>query len=108
MRLDTELCEIFHSRTIGYRDTISVMAKQATVTARVIKPAGKSAGKGWHGDPEGHARAGRKGGMASSGNFKNNPSRAAEAGRLGGSVSPGNFKNNPERARSAGRKGGSR
>jgi hypothetical protein len=65
-------------------------------------------GKGWHGDPEGHAKAGRTGGMISPGNFKNNPGRAAAAGRIGGRVSPGNFKNNPERARSAGRKGGSK
>lgn len=72
----------------------------------MIKGAG--VGKGWHGDPEAHARAGRKGGMVSSGNFRNNPKRAAEAGKLGGRISPGNFKNDPERARAAGRKGGSR
>lgn len=65
-------------------------------------------GKGWHGDPAGHAQAGRKGGAVSSGNFKNNPKRAAAAGQIGGRVSPGNFKNNPERARAAGRKGGSK
>ncbi|QQS18550.1 general stress protein [Candidatus Saccharibacteria bacterium] len=63
-------------------------------------------GKGWHGDPAGHARAGRKGGKISSGNFKNNHERASSAGKVGGAVSPGNFKNNPERAREAGRKGG--
>lgn len=77
------------------------MAKQATVEST------KSVGKGWHGDPQGHARAGRKGGIKSSGNFRNDPARAAAAGRLGGRLSPGNFKNNPERARAAGRKGGS-
>ena len=38
-------------------------------------------GRGWHGDPAGHARAGRKGGKASSGNFKNNPARASEVSR---------------------------
>lgn len=65
-------------------------------------------GKGWHGDPAGHAKAGRKGGKMSSGNFKHNPERAAAAGRIGGRLSPGNFKHNPERARTAGRKGGSR
>jgi len=68
----------------------------------------QTTGKGWHGDSSGHARAGRKGGMMSSGNFRNDPKRAAEAGRLGGRMSPGNFKNDPERARAAGRKGGSR
>ncbi len=40
--------------------------------------------RGWHGDPEGHARAGRKGGQVSGGNFKNNPKRASEAGKIGG------------------------
>src|ERR1700761_926158 len=83
------------------------MAKDTAVTS-LSRPSDKTAGKGWHGDSEGHARAGRKGGKASSGNFKNNPQRAAAAGRLGGRVSPGNFKNNPERARVAGRKGGLR
>lgn len=68
----------------------------------------QKAGRGWHGDSEGHARAGSKGGKLSSGNFKNDPSRAAVAGKLGGQVSSGNFKNNPERARAAGRKGGSK
>lgn len=68
----------------------------------------ETGGKGWHGDPEGHARAGRKGGTISSGNFRNDPKRAAAAGKLGGRTSPGNFKNDPERARAAGRKGGSR
>jgi general stress protein YciG len=80
------------------------MAKQE----QAIATKAKGAGKGWHGDPSGHAAAGRKGGMKSSGNFRNNPERAAAAGRVGGRMSPGNFKNDPERARKAGRKGGSR
>ena len=66
----------------------------------------KATGKGWHGNSEAHAIAGRKGGQMSSGNFKHDPARAAAAGRKGGSVSPSNFKNDPERARAAGRKGG--
>jgi general stress protein YciG len=78
------------------------MVKQETTTGV------KSVGKGWHGDPQGHARAGRKGGIKSSGNFRNDHDRAVMAGRLGGSLSPGNFKHNPERARAAGRKGGSK
>jgi uncharacterized protein len=65
-------------------------------------------GRGWHGDPAGHAAAGRKGGSMSGGNFARNPQRAAEAGRKGGKASGGNFANNPERARLAGRKGGER
>lgn len=68
----------------------------------------KDSRKGWHGDPEGHAKAGRKGGIKSSGKFVAGSERAKEAGRLGGKVSPGNFKNNPDRARAAGRIGGSR
>lgn len=65
-------------------------------------------GKGWHGDPEAHARAGRKGGQVSTGNFKHSSERASKAGKIGGSVSPSNFKNNPELARLAGRKGGAK
>jgi hypothetical protein len=38
-------------------------------------------GRGWHGDAEGHARAGRK----SSGKFEKGSARAKEAGRKGGS-----------------------
>ena len=71
--------------------------------AQLTKP-----GRGWHGDPEAHAAAGRKGGKMSSGNFKRNHERAAAAGKIGGSLSPANFKHNPDRAREAGRKGGSK
>lgn len=63
---------------------------------------GKGKGKGWHGDPEGHAAAGRKGGEKVS----QNRQHMAEIGRKGGQVSGGNFANNPARAREAGRKGG--
>jgi hypothetical protein len=50
----------------------------------------KGPGRGWHGDPEGHARAGRKGGQSQGrrnnpGNFANNIEKAREAGRIGGS-----------------------
>lgn len=65
-------------------------------------------GRGWHGNPEGHAAAGRKGGKVSGGNFANNRQRASEAGRKGGQVSGGNFANDREKAREAGRKGGQR
>lgn len=41
-------------------------------------------GKGWHGDPAGHAKAGQEGGRKSPGNFKRNRERAVAAGRLGG------------------------
>jgi general stress protein YciG len=78
-----------------------------TKNVQITTSSDTGTGKGWHGDPLGHAKAGRKGGMKSSGNFRNNPQRAAAAGRLGGRISPGNFKNDPERARAAGRKGGS-
>jgi general stress protein YciG len=59
-------------------------------------------GKGWHGDPEGHARAGQKGGEIVS----RNREHMAAIGRKGGQLSGGNFAHNPERAREAGRKGG--
>ena len=42
----------------------------------------KGPGRGWHGDPAGHAKAGRKGGKASGGNFKRNPERASEVSRM--------------------------
>lgn len=50
----------------------------------------KGAGRGWHGDSAGHARAGRKGGKAQGkhnnpGNFANDRKKASEAGRKGGS-----------------------
>ena len=63
---------------------------------------GNGKGKGWHGDPEGHAAAGRKGGVKVS----QNRAHMAAIGRKGGQVSGGNFANNPQRAREAGRKGG--
>lgn len=44
----------------------------------------ESKGRGWHGDPKGHAEAGRKGGQASSGKFQEGSERAREAGRKGG------------------------
>lgn len=62
-------------------------------------------GRGWHGDPEGHADAGREGGETTA--RKYGPEFYSEIGRKGGKKSPGNFKNNPQRAREAGRKGGS-
>lgn len=64
-----------------------------------------SKGRGWHGDPAGHARAGRLGGQVSGGNFKNRPSEEArEAAKKSG----GNFALNRQRAVAAGRIGGSR
>lgn len=63
-------------------------------------------GRGWHGDSEGHARAGRIGGekVAS----ERGESFYSEIGKKGGKESPGNFKNDPARASKAGRKGGQR
>lgn len=63
-------------------------------------------GRGWHGDPEGHARAGRIGGEKVA--AERGESFYSEIGKKGGKESPGNFKNDPRRARSAGRKGGQR
>jgi uncharacterized protein len=61
-------------------------------------------GRGWHGDPEGHAKAGKKGGETVA--RERGKEFYEEIGSEGGKVSPGNFKNDPERAREAGRKGG--
>ena len=48
----------------------------------------------WFGDPQGHARAGRKGGKAqgkhnNKGNFANDPEKARRAGKKGGTSSGG-------------------
>jgi general stress protein YciG len=61
-------------------------------------------GKGWKGDPMGHARVGRLGGKATA--QTHDETFYSTIGRLGGKVSPGNFANDPERARRAGQKGG--
>ncbi len=45
----------------------------------------QSKGRGWHGDSEGHRRAGRLGGQKSGGNFKRDRARASAAGKVGGS-----------------------
>jgi hypothetical protein len=63
-----------------------------------------SSGRGWHGDPTGHAKAGRKGGEATARNH--NSKFYEEIGKRGGKVSSGSFQKGSERAREAGRKGG--
>lgn len=71
----------------------------------------KMMGKGWHGDSARHARAGRKGGMATA---KSHGERFySRIGRKGGQSqgrrnNPGNFANDRAKARRAGKKGGSR
>ena len=66
--------------------------------------ANDSKGRGWHGDPQGHARAGSK----SSGNRNAAANLDDKARSKGGRMSGGNFKNNPQRASEAGRTGGSK
>jgi general stress protein YciG len=61
-------------------------------------------GRGWHGDPEGHARAGKKGGLATKRN--QGEDFYEKIGRKGGKASPTKFEEGSERAREAGRKGG--
>lgn len=61
-------------------------------------------GRGWHGDPEGHARAGKKGGETVA--EERGREFFSEIGRKGGVASPGKFQKGSERAREAGRKGG--
>lgn len=65
-----------------------------------------SKGRGWHGDSEGHRRAGRRGGESTAAEYGSEFYQ--EIGSLGGRVSPGNFRFNPKRASEAGRKGGKR
>lgn len=64
----------------------------------------KRRGRGWHGDPDGHARAGRKGGLTTA--ARKGPSFYSRIGRLGGKASPTKFEEGSQRARSAGKKGG--
>lgn len=61
-------------------------------------------GRGWHGDPKGHAKAGSK----SSGNKDAAKNLTPEARSKGGKISSGNFANKPEITKEAGRKGGSK
>lgn len=56
-------------------------------------------GRGWHGDSQGHARAGQLGGKVSGGNFANDREKASSAGKSSG----GNFANDREKARRAGK-----
>jgi len=61
-------------------------------------------GRGWHGDSTGHAKAGRKGGLATKRN--QGVEFYEDIGRKGGLASPTKFKEGSQRAREAGRKGG--
>lgn len=61
-------------------------------------------GRGWHGDPDGHKKAGQKGGQSTA--RTHGQDFYSTIGRKGGSVSGGNFAKDPQRARDAGRKGG--
>lgn len=55
-------------------------------------------GRGWHGDSQGHARAGQLGGKVSGGNFARDRKKASSAGKS----SSGNFAYDREKARRAG------
>lgn len=70
----------------------------------MMKTDKKRQGSGWHGDPEGHAEAGRKGGQTTS--RERGEEFYSEIGRKGGEASPTKFEKGSERAREAGRKGG--
>ena len=69
-------------------------------------PDQKAKGRGWHGDSDGHARAGRKGGQATA--RSRDRGFYEDIGRQGGRASSGSFAPGSERAREAGRKGGQR
>lgn len=77
----------------------AINAKEVDVASNNQNP-----GRGWHGDPKGHAKAGAQ----SSGKFKKNDQRTKIAAQAGGEASPGKFTPGSERARAAGRKGGSK
>lgn len=69
-------------------------------------PQKKTDNRGWHGDPKGHAQAGRKGGNTVK--EKYGVEFYETIGEQGGKASPTKFKKGSERAREAGRRGGSR
>ena len=61
-------------------------------------------GRGWHGDPEGHARAGEKGGEKVA--RERGSEFYQEIGEKGGEASPTKFKAGDPRTREIARKGG--
>jgi general stress protein YciG len=61
-------------------------------------------GRGWYGDSEGHAEAGRQGGEKVA--QERGKEFYEDIGSEGGQASPGQFKADDERTREAGRKGG--
>jgi general stress protein YciG len=60
-------------------------------------------GRGWFGDSEGHAEAGKKGGDKVA--AERGPEFYEEIGEKGGEASPGKFKKGSKLASDAGRKG---
>lgn len=65
----------------------------------------KQRGRGFFGNSEQHAKAGRKGGEATA--KAHGPEFYSEIGSLGGKKSSGSFQKGSARAKEAGRKGGS-
>ena len=64
-------------------------------------------GKGWFGNSQQHAAAGRKGGLARKRQIESDPEMSYQLmGRKGGEASSGKFQKGSNRAREAGRKGG--
>lgn len=61
-------------------------------------------GRGWHGDPKGHAKAGEKGGKATA--AKHDTPFYEEIGSEGGKASPTQFKVDDPRTEEAARHGG--
>lgn len=68
------------------------------------KPAKAVRGRGWHGDPSGHSRAGQKGGRTTAARYGHEFYELI--GRQGGNQSSGKFAKGDPRAKEAGRKGG--
>jgi general stress protein YciG len=67
---------------------------------------GKGVGRGWHGDSEGHAKAGKKGGDTTA--ERHGEDFYEEIGKRGGVKSTGKFKKGDKRAVEAGKAGGSK
>lgn len=62
-------------------------------------------GRGWHGDPEGHAKAGKQGGDTMAEKHKND-NYYEEIGEKGGEASPTKFQKGDERTKKLASEGG--
>jgi general stress protein YciG len=96
--LDQE--EAMYTDNTENKPTQAGSSSQDQVSKKGAGSASGESGRGWHGDPEGHAQAGRKGGMKVS----QDRSHMAEIGRRGGLE----VSRDREHMAKIGRKGGSK